>query len=105
MLDLYFDFYVPLYGRRSSALHDPLAAAIAVGGIVPTIQPAVDVIIDTTQGPGRGQTICDLRNQRLGPVDQPGAHVRVVLATDRQLADHLVERVTAVGTIAVTARQ
>ena len=33
MLDFYFDFYVETYGERSSALHDPLAAAIAVGGI------------------------------------------------------------------------
>ena len=32
ILDLYFDFYLPTYGTRSSALHDPLAAAIAAGG-------------------------------------------------------------------------
>ncbi|MGJ4845923.1 nucleoside hydrolase [Leifsonia sp. Le1] len=95
MLDFYFEFYVELYGRRSSALHDPLAAAIAVGGIVATNAPLVDVVVDATSGPGRGQTICDLRGQRLGPVDQPGAHVRVVLGTDRQLDAHLVERLTA----------
>ncbi|MFF1571288.1 nucleoside hydrolase [Leifsonia sp. NPDC058292] len=95
MLDFYFDFYVDLYGRRSSALHDPLAAAIAVGGVRATNAPRVHVEVDTTHGPGRGQTICDLRGQRLGPVDQPGAHVRVVLGTDRPLDAHLVERLTA----------
>ena len=93
ILDIYFEFYIDLYGHRSSALHDPLAAAIAVGGIVATIAPAVHVEVDDTDGPGRGQTICDLRGQRRGPRDQPGAHTRVVLETDRQLADHLVERI------------
>lgn len=92
MLDLYFEFYVDLYGRRSSALHDPLAAAIAVGGIVATNAPAVDVVVDASDGPGRGQTICDLRNQRLGARDQPGATVRVVLETDTPLAPHLIAR-------------
>lgn len=93
ILDLYFGFYVELYGRRSSALHDPLAAAIAVGGVVPTVAPLVEVVVDDTDGPGRGQTICDMRGQRVGPRDQPGAHVRVVMRTDIQLADHLVDRV------------
>lgn len=92
MLDLYFDFHVPEYGRRCSALHDPLAAAIAVGEIRPTVAPAVNVTVDDTQGPGRGQTICDLRGQRMGPVDQPGRNVRVVLDTDLPLVEHLMER-------------
>ncbi|CAN5241676.1 nucleoside hydrolase [soil metagenome] len=92
MLDLYFGFYVDFYGRRSCSLHDPLAAAIAVGGIVATNAPAVSVVVDASTGPGRGQTICDLRDQRLGARDQPGATVRVVLDTDVPLAPHLMER-------------
>ena len=95
ILDFYFDFYVSLYGRRSSALHDPLAAAIAVGGIRPVNAPAVAVEVDTTDGPGRGQTVCDLRGQRLAPLDQPGERTRVVLSTDRPLAGHLVQTITA----------
>ncbi|WP_308116547.1 nucleoside hydrolase [Leifsonia poae] len=71
MLDFYFDFYVDVYGHRSCALHDPLAAAIAVGGVRPTVAPEVDVVVDATGGPGRGQTICDLRGQRSGAADQP----------------------------------
>jgi purine nucleosidase len=93
ILDLYFDFHVDLYGGRGCALHDPLAAAIAVGGVLTTRAPAVPVVIDDTDGPGRGQTICDLRNQRVGPRDHPGAHVRVVLDTDGPLAPQLIERV------------
>lgn len=94
ILDLYFDFYLPQYGRRCSALHDPLAAAIGVGNVTPVNSPWVDVTIDDSDGPGRGQTIADLRGQRLGAVDQPGATVRMVLDTDRKLQDHLVERLT-----------
>ncbi|MDM4761580.1 nucleoside hydrolase [Galbitalea sp. SE-J8] len=93
ILDLYFGFYVDLYGHRACALHDPLAAALAVGGIRASIAPAIPVVVDATDGPGRGQTICDLRGQRIGPRDHPGAHVRVVLRTDSQLGDHLVDTV------------
>lgn len=92
MLDIYFDFYVPLYGERSCALHDPLAAAIATGDIRATRAPAVDIVVDTTRGPGRGQTICDLRGQRLGPVDRPGVRTRVALETDRPFGPVLLDR-------------
>jgi len=93
MLDHYMDFYRPTYGRRCSALHDPLAAAIAVGRVLPTVAPAVPAVVDTTDGPGRGQTVFDLRGQRLGPVDHDGEHVRVVLATTPGFPEHLAERV------------
>lgn len=93
ILDHYFEFYVRVYGRRSSALHDPLAVAIAVGIVTPTNAPAVSVVIDESHGPAHGQTICDLRGQRLGPVDQPGATCRVVLATDVPLGPVLLERI------------
>lgn len=92
ILDLYFGFYVHEYGRRLCALHDPLATAIAVGQIKATRAPRVPVEVDRTEGPGRGQTICDLRGQRQGPKDVPGAHVRVVLATDQPLAPVLLQR-------------
>ncbi|SKC68704.1 nucleoside hydrolase [Krasilnikoviella flava] len=92
VLDLYFGFHVPTFGRRCSALHDPLAAAIAVGGVTPTVAPRVPVVVDVTDGPGRGQTLCDLRGRYAGYPDVPGARTRVVLATDAPLAPHLVER-------------
>jgi purine nucleosidase len=92
MLDQYFSFYQGVYGARGCALHDPLAAALLVGGITATRAPAVPVVVDATHGPGRGQTLVDLRHQRSGETDVPGAHVRVVLDTDRPLAPHLRER-------------
>lgn len=97
ILDLYFEFYVALYGRRSCALHDPLAAALMVGQVTATRAPQVHVEVDDTDGPGRGQTICDLRGQRNGPVDDPNAHVRVVLDTDAPLGPILLERLLAYG--------
>ncbi|UCR88869.1 nucleoside hydrolase [Mycetocola spongiae] len=93
ILDLYFNFYVSVYGHRSCALHDPLAVALAVGTVTATRAPAVDMVVDTTDGPGRGQTICDLRAQRLGTVDTPGVRTRVVLDTDVPLAPILLQRI------------
>lgn len=92
MLELYYGFYTSEFGYRCCALHDPLAAAIAVGQVKPTRAPSVPVEVDTTDGPGRGQTIADLRNQRTGPHDVDGAHVRVVLDTDQKLGPLLLQR-------------
>ncbi|MDR0626130.1 MAG: nucleoside hydrolase [Bifidobacteriaceae bacterium] len=94
ILDHYFDFHVPVFGRRGCPLHDPLAAALAVGVIKPTNAPAVEIEVDATPGPGRGQTLCDLRGQNLGPVDQPGRVTRVVLATSEPLGPHLIGRLS-----------
>lgn len=52
------------------------------------------VEIDDSHGSGRGQTLCDVRGQRLGSVDQLAWTVRVVLEADRPLADQLVRRLT-----------
>jgi purine nucleosidase len=95
MLDHYCDFYLDIYGRRCSALHDPLAAAIAAGGAVPLLAPTVHVTVDDTAGPGRGQTLCDLRGRYLGYPDQPGAHCRVVLGTAPGFPAHLVQHLLA----------
>ncbi|MCW4457524.1 hypothetical protein [Microbacterium sp. MPKO10] len=53
------------------------------------------VEVDVTDGPGRGQTVCDLRGQRLGPIDREGATVRVALETEGTLAPHMMERLLA----------
>jgi len=92
ILDLYFDFYEPIMGRRCSALHDPLAAAVAVGGIPVTLAPVVRVVVDDTEGPGRGQTICDLRGSYAGYPDQRDAHCRVVLEIETDFAPILMDR-------------
>jgi purine nucleosidase len=90
ILDHYFDFYLTTYGERSSALHDPLAAVIAAGGTTLARAPRVPVAVDTTWGPGRGQTIADLRGQRLGVRDHDGVRTRVVLEVEAPVSDHLV---------------
>ncbi len=72
-------------------MHDPLAAALAVGGVKAAVAPVVHVDVDTTDGPGRGQTVCDLRGLYLDYPEQPGARCRVVLALDGDFAPHLVE--------------
>ena len=91
ILDHYFDFYEPTYGRRMSALHDPLAAALAVGDIAATRAPLVPITVDTSAGPGRGQTIADLRNQRVADRHHDGHRTRFVREIDRPLGPHLVE--------------
>jgi purine nucleosidase len=92
MLAVYFEFYRSVFGRPCSALHDPLAVAIATGEITASLAPVVRVAVDATDGPGRGQTVCDLRGLYAGYPPQSGAHVRVVLATDRPYAPILTER-------------
>lgn len=97
ILDPYFDYYVGEFGRRCSALHDPLAVAIAIGAIAPGNAPRVPVTVDTSDGPGRGQTICDLRGQRMGPTDKEGATVRVVLDAQDQLGPVLIDHLLSFG--------
>lgn len=96
MLELYADFYVNTYGRTACALHDPVAAVLAVEGINSCLAPKVRVEIDTTTGPGRGQTICDLRSQYRGFTDQEGANCYVVLNTEMNMSAHLLNRLLSV---------
>jgi purine nucleosidase len=91
MLGYYFRFYESQFGRACSAMHDPLAAALAVGGVSAAVAPVVTVDVDTTDGPVRGQTICDLRGRYMDYPEQPGARCRVVLELDGDFAPHLVE--------------
>lgn len=98
LLDHYFDFYLGEYGIRTCALHDPLAAILAAGAVGLTRAPRVPVVVDTSAGPGRGQTIADLRGQRMGVRDHDGSRIRVVLETDAAITPHLVETLLAVGT-------
>lgn len=93
MLDTYFDFYVEFFGRRMCALHDPLAAAVAVGDLELASAPVVQVEVDTTDGPGRGQTICELRYRFIGHPEQDGAHCRVVLAVAEPFTPKLVDAI------------
>ncbi|WP_190821027.1 nucleoside hydrolase [Saccharopolyspora pogona] len=93
ILDQYFGFYEQnVFGDRSAACHDPLAAAIAVGDVIPALAPVVSVDVDTGDGPGRGATVADVRGQYRDFPAQDGAHVRVVLETGGNFADLLADR-------------
>ena len=91
MLGYYFRFYEGLFGRPCSAMHDPLAAALAVGGVRAAVAPVVRAAVDTGDGPGRGQTICDMRGFYRDYPEQSDARCRVVLELDGDFAPHLVE--------------
>lgn len=95
MLGFYEAFYTPIFGVAEVALHDPLAAALAVGGARASLAPEVPVVVDTTDGPGRGQTICDLRGMYRGHPAIEGRTVSVVLALDEPFAPELRARLLA----------
>ena len=65
MTTVYYDFYEPELGVREIPLHDPLAAAIAIGGLTPSDAPELPLRVDLE-----------------GAIeeDPSGARVRVVLA-------------------------
>lgn len=94
MLGHYFEFYRDIFGRGCSAMHDPLAVAVALGGVVPESAPRVPVVVDTGDGPGRGQTVCDLRGKYRGYEDRPRATCRVVLRVDADFCEHLTLSLT-----------
>jgi inosine-uridine nucleoside N-ribohydrolase len=91
MLRTYFRCYTPVLGRPACALHDPLAAAVALGALTPTLAPVVPIEVDTTDGPGRGQTIVDLRSRYIGYPPLPGTRHRVVLDVPAGFGDTLAE--------------
>jgi purine nucleosidase len=92
MLDFYFDFFATeAFGERRSCMHDALAVAIAGGTLTPDLAPVVRAEVDTTDGPGRGQTICDLRGRYMGYPEQEEARCRVVLESDTGFADDVVQ--------------
>jgi purine nucleosidase len=90
MLGVYFDYYAPILGRPSCSLHDPLAAAIALGTVIPTLAPIVPMEVDATDGPGRGQTLVDLRGRFVGYPQTPEARHRVVLEIPEAFGDVLL---------------
>lgn len=92
MLRGYADYYTKVFGRRAVALHDPLAAGVACGTVELASAPVVHVVVDASHGPGRGQTICDLRGRFRGFPEQDGAHTQVVLETREPFAPELLKR-------------
>jgi len=78
-------------------MHDALAVAIGADTLTPTLAPTVNAYVDTSDGPGRGQTICDLRGRYMGFPAQEGAHCEVALESDPKFADEVVKLIRAAG--------
>lgn len=94
MLPIYFDFYSSVvFDRRVCAMHDPLAAAIATGDIVPSLAPRVRGYVDLSPGPEQGATIIDMRPRYRHFTPEPeDANFRVVLECGTTFAEMLTER-------------
>lgn len=98
MLDFYFAyFHEEAFAERSSCIHDVLAVAIAAGTLTPRLAPTVTGTVDAGDGPGRGQTIFDMRGCYRGYPPQDGARCRVVLEVDPGFVEELVELLCAAG--------
>lgn len=94
MLEFYYAFYAQRYGRPCAVLHDPLAAAVATGDVEPALAPVVPVVVDHTDGPGRGQTIADLRDRYQGYPTVYENGTRVALEIPGDFAGTLLARLS-----------
>ncbi|MET4781009.1 nucleoside hydrolase [Glaciihabitans sp. UYNi722] len=102
VMRFYMDYFTEnAFSERLSCIHDVLAVAIGVGTLIPTLAPTVNAWVDTGNGPGRGQTICDLRGRYMGFPDQEGAHCQVVLESDPLFAQAVVDLLVAAGDSAI----
>jgi len=98
IMEHYGNFYREnAFGEWCCAMHDTIAVAAAAGTLDVRLAPTVNVEVDTTGGPGHGQTIVDLRGQYLGYPKQEGAHCSVLLDIDDRIADEVVELICANG--------
>lgn len=72
-------------------MHDSIAVAAAAGHLDVQLAPVVNVEVDTTGGPGHGQTLVDLRGKYRGYPEQEGAHTTVLLEISDTIADTVVD--------------
>lgn len=101
ILDHYMGYFAATsFGVRRSCMHDALAVAVACGALVPDLAPTVRALV-VTDGPARGQTVCDLRGRYMGYPPQDDAHCRVVLEADPAYADVVVDLLVAAGDAAI----
>ncbi len=106
ILQRYGEFYrEEVFGEWRCCMHDTLAVAAAAGTLDVRLAPVVRVEVDTTGGPGRGQTIADLRGVYRGFPPQEGAHCTVLLEVDARIADEAVELIAAHGALPATGAE
>jgi purine nucleosidase len=98
IMQFYGDFFVSsAFGEWRACMHDTMAVAAAAGTLDIRVAPTVNVEVDTSGGPGHGQTICDLRGAYMGYPEQEGAHCRVLLEADDSIADDVVRLIADFG--------
>jgi purine nucleosidase len=98
VVKFYLDYFTAnAFSAPLSCIHDVLAVAIGAGTLEPTLAPVVNASVDTGYGPGRGQTVCDLRGRYSGFPPQEGAHCRVVLECDPGFAREVVDLLLTAG--------
>lgn len=90
------------FGKRLATMHDAIAVGIAAGLAKPKVAPLVNVEVDVTDGPGRGQTICDLRGTYRNFPAQEGAHCRVLLQLEDGFSDYFTDLLVTAGEPAVS---
>jgi len=89
------------FGKPLATMHDAVAVGLAANLVRATVSPLVNAEVDTTDGPGRGQTICDLRGKYLDYPPQDGAHCRVPLELEAGFPDYFTDLLAAAGDPAV----
>jgi purine nucleosidase len=89
------------FGKPLATMHDAIAVGLAANLVRATVSPLVHAEVDTTYGPGRGQTICDLRGKYLDYPPQDGAHCRVPLELEAGFPDYFTDLLAAAGDPAV----
>ena len=90
------------FGKRLSTMHDAVAVGLAANLVRAKVAPLVNVEVDTTDGPGRGQTICDLRGIYMNFPSQENAHCRVPLELEDGFPDLFTDLIVAAGEPAVS---
>ena len=95
IIEFYGEFYRDVvFGDWSCAMHDSIAVAAAAGHLDVQLAPVVNVEVDTTGGPGHGQTLVDLRGKYRDYPEQEGAHTTVLLEISDSIADTVVDLIT-----------
>jgi purine nucleosidase len=95
IMQFYGDYIGQSFGHWVATMHDSIAVAAAAGTLKVNLAPVVNVEVDTTGGPGHGQTICDLRGKYTGYPAQEGAHCTVLLDIDESIADDALALIAA----------
>ena len=100
--EFYSDFYEKYtYNKPLTTMHDAIAVALAAGLVKAKVSPCVNVEVDITNGPGRGQTVCDLRGVYMNFPPQEGAHCYVPLELEDGLPDYFTNLLASAGDPAV----